>query len=76
MLQQSVDKYKNTEVGLAINYCMILTSSSSIPCGHVDVEGEIMVYSCFQGDSNRPVLFNYCVGRLVEAHRDPVKSYK
>ena len=52
------------------NFCLSLTTSSSIPCGHNDREGASVTRKCFQGDRNRFLSFDYTVGGLVEPHRD------
>ena len=52
------------------NFCLSLTTSSSIPCGHNDREGASVARKCFQGDRNGPVSFVYKVGGMAEPHRN------
>jgi len=51
-------------------FCLSLTTSSSIACGHNDREGASVARKCFQGDRNGSLSFDYTVGGLVEPHMD------
>ena len=73
LLQGAQKEYyctRNYRQKLNTNFCLSLTTSSSIPCGHNDREGASVAHKCYHGDRNRPLSFDYKVGGLFEPHRD------
>ena len=59
-----------TRETIGTNFCLSLTTSSSIPCGDNDREGASVARKCFQGDRNGPVSFVYKVAGVAEPHRN------